>query len=115
LSSSLLESTTSPRSMIQFLATSWRNFLYFCSFVQRFVCQNELIKAQFSRNNTTFFDHCFSNNWIIAEVLVHMFYTFHVLVVLHYTVWFAYFFIYLSIFLPCMCMFRIMYGADHSH
>ena len=57
LSSSLLESTMSPRSMIQFLATLWRNFLYFCFLVPLFsvsYIKNELNKAQFSRNNTTF-------------------------------------------------------------
>jgi hypothetical protein len=46
--------------MIQFLATSWRNFLYFCSLVPLFsvlYIKNELNKAQFSRNSTTFFDH----------------------------------------------------------
>jgi hypothetical protein len=57
---SLLESTTSPHSMIQFLVTLWRNFLYFCFLVPSLnvlYIRNKLNKAQFGRNNTTFFDH----------------------------------------------------------
>ena len=116
--SSELDSLQFWTSDIQDLPTLCRKILFFTFlFVFSVLYTKNLLKrAQFSRYNTTFFDHfSFPQNWVKTEVLVCPVYTLYEFIVLANSIRLLYFHACFPVFPPFVYNCCVMDRTYHSH